>query len=288
MSIILNDQVAGSPCVLPDLPKKGETSETEHADRIRVLFVDDDADYREAATVELESAGFDVVACADGAEMLRRFAGPAEFDVILLDWKLDTGLSIDLMPELHDSGINLPVVFLSEIPSISYEHAALDRGAVDFVDKARGVPILAKRLRLIVQLSRGHAISSNREPFEVGKLFLRPDISRAYWQGTDVDLTYTEFRIVDQLAARMGEYVTYRSIYDCVHRRGFVAGYGENGFRTNVRSSIRRIRNKFRNLDVTFSEIENYPSFGYRWRVVVPIVSGDRHEATDVRANDTT
>ena len=41
---------------------------------------------------------------------------------------------------------------------------------------------------------------------------------------------------------------------------------GENGYRTNVRSSMRRIRDKFRVVDAGFEEIENFPSFGYRWR----------------------
>jgi two-component system response regulator ChvI len=60
--------------------------------------------------------------------------------------------------------------------------------------------------------------------------------------------------------------VTYRAIYDCVHHAGFIAGSGEDGFRTNVRSSIKRIRIKFRTMDAEFSEIENFPAFGYRWR----------------------
>jgi two-component system response regulator ChvI len=163
-------------------------------------------------------------------------------------------------------GVNLPVVFLTGVPTTAYEYAALDRGAVDFVDKARGIPILAKRLRLIVQVSRGPAAPTNQESMQCGKLQLRADINRAYWDGSDVDLTVTEFKIIYLLVLRAGEYVTYRSIYDCVHHAGFVAGSGEEGFRTNVRSSIKRIRNKFRGFDARFSEIENYPAFGYRWR----------------------
>jgi len=50
-----------------------------------------------------------------------------------------------------------------------------------------------------------------------------------------------------------------------LHHVGFIAGSGEHGYRTNVRSSIKRIRNKFRLIDPEFAEIENYPSFGYRW-----------------------
>ena len=237
--------------------------------QIRAMLVDDDDDYREAAVAELQYLGFDVEACSGADDMLavldhKNWHG----DVIILDWRLPTGPAVGLMPELLVRGIKTPVIFLTGSPSVAAELAALDRGAVDFVDKARGIPVLAKRLQMIVRTS-GKASRARLDAHalvEAGKLALRPDIGRAYWGGVDVDLTLTEFKIVYMLAAHVDEYLTYRAVYDCVRHAGFVAGYGEDGFRTNVRSSIRRIRNKFRKLDGEFDEIENYPSFGYRWR----------------------
>ena len=44
------------------------------------------------------------------------------------------------------------------------------------------------------------------------------------------------------------------------------AGDGEIGFRTNVRAFIKRIRQKFRDVDPLFAQIKNYPGFGYRWQ----------------------
>ncbi|HLW28926.1 MAG TPA: helix-turn-helix domain-containing protein, partial [Kiloniellales bacterium] len=67
-------------------------------------------------------------------------------------------------------------------------------------------------------------------------------------------------------AERAGQDVTYRELYDLVHGRGFVAGSGPDGYRANVRTFMKRIRQKFRELDEDFDEIENYPGFGYRWR----------------------
>ena len=79
-----------------------------------------------------------------------------------------------------------------------------------------------------------------------GKLLLRPDISRAYWKDVDVGLTLGEYNIVHLLASNAGRYVTYRAIYDRLHYEGFIAGSGADGYRANVRSAIKRIRNKFR------------------------------------------
>lgn len=247
------------------------------AGRGTVLLVDDDADYREAAGSELDYLGFNVVPLDSAEALFAYFAKEETADVIVLDWKLPNGLGIELLPQLRQHGIAVPVVFLTGVPATAYESAALDLGALDFIDKARGLAILSKRIRLIIEAGKGVPMptveadaSVTPEPaargsLRCGRLLLRAEVSRAYWDEVDVGLTVTEFNILHMMVSHAGEYVTYRSIYDCVHHAGFVAGSGEEGFRTNVRSSIKRIRNKFRFCDDAFSEIENFPAFGYRW-----------------------
>ena len=51
-----------------------------------------------------------------------------------------------------------------------------------------------------------------------------------------------------------------------LHNEDFIAGGGADGYRGNVRSAIRRIRDKFRSFDPTFDKIENYNGFGYCWK----------------------
>src|SRR5258708_1984984 len=191
---------------------------------IRLIFVDDDDDYREAATGEIVDLGF----------VLESFL--------------------------------LPVVFLTGRSSYSHESLAFDRGALDFVDKSRGVPILAKRLHAIVKSSRRPPELEVDETQHCGRLMLKPRVSRAFWDAIDINLTVSEFNIVRLLASNVGNHVTYRAVYDCMHSVGFIVGSGEEGLSTNVRSTINRIRNKFRLVDPEFAETENYPSFGYRWR----------------------
>ena len=99
----------------------------------------------------------------------------------------------------------------------------------------------------------------------LGELELRFDINRASWRDRELDLTLTEFKIVALLALRPGEDVGYREIYDLVHGKDFVAGYGAEGYRANVRTFIKRIRKKFRDVDGEFDHIHNYAGFGYRW-----------------------
>jgi two-component system, OmpR family, response regulator ChvI len=92
------------------------------------------------------------------------------------------------------------------------------------------------------------------------------DGARVVWRGSPVPLTPTEVRMVRLLAERAGRDVGYREIYDAARGQGFVAGSGTDGYRTNVRAAIRRIRQKFRDLDPEFDAIEAYAGYGYRWR----------------------
>ncbi len=91
--------------------------------------------------------------------------------------------------------------------------------------------------------------------------------NRAFWRGVQVDLTVREFKIVDHLASRPGIDRTYRQIYDVVRGKDFISGYEGDGHRNAVRSFIKRIRKKFRAMDLEFDQIKNYDSFGYRWKV---------------------
>lgn len=120
-----------------------------------------------------------------------------------------------------------------------------------------------------------------REPDRVvGKLRVIISNQRVEWCGVDIDLTLTEFRVVKLLTDHTDAFITYRTIYDIIQCTGFIAGCGPDGYRTNVRSCIKRIRRKFTQVDASFDAIVNYQSVGYRWvasaadRAVPPVVDG--------------
>ena len=174
---------------------------------------------------------------------------------------------IEVLRHMRRAGITIPVIFLTVLSDDIYEEAALEGGAVDFIDKSRRLPILLKRLELIAEGTRPSIDSDPRNgvSFRCGPLELRFDVNRALWAGRTIDLTLTEFKIVTLLAEKAGQDVGYREIYDLVHGKDFVAGHGAEGYRANVRTFIKRIRKKFRDVDADFEHIENYAGFGYRW-----------------------
>ena len=146
---------------------------------------------------------------------------------------------------------------------------AFDQGAVDFIPKSRDKEVLVRRLRNAVELVKPRHNAALEERLACDRLCLKSETSRAFWNGLDVGLTLGEYKLVDLLVSNAGSFVTYRSLYDRLHFQGFIAGSGTNGFRANVRTAIKRIRNKFRACDPAFDEIENYTGFGYCWKKAV-------------------
>lgn len=253
---------------VPGVSDIGRSGKEAAPDRsVRLLFVEDDQDFREAASAELEDLGFEVEGFADGAALLEAFEKGVTADVIVLDWNLPAVSGIELIPRLRRAGVLLPVVLLTGRSTPNLENLALDHGALDYVDKTRGLPILAKRIRLILESAKKPEVMRAEETLDIGPLQLKLRVCRASWKGADVGLTLTEYKIVHLLVTNLGNHLTYRAVYDTMHHEGFIAGSGEDGYRTNVRSCIKRIRNKFRTLDNGFACIANYPSFGYRWEV---------------------
>ena len=238
--------------------------------RVRVLLIDDDDEFRESLSLNLMDEGFAVTTFANGPSALEHIGGGESADVILLDWRMPGMNGLEVLRELRQRGVVTPVIFLTVLSDDIYEEAALAGGAVDFIDKSRRLSILVRRIELIAEGQRPAPSASPQQPppqVRLGALELRFDINRAFWKGTAVDLTLTEFRMVSQLALKPGEDASYRELYDLVHGKDFLAGSGADGYRANVRTFIKRIRKKFRDVDPGFDEIHNYAGFGYRWTV---------------------
>lgn len=93
---------------------------------------------------------------------------------------------------------------------------------------------------------------------------------RFEWKGKRMGgLTAAEANALLLLARNMGEAMTYRKLYDAIKGRpNLIAGDGATGFHSNVRTCIKRIRVKFREIDPTCDPhalIATYSCVGYYW-----------------------
>jgi two-component system response regulator ChvI len=212
----------------------------------RVVLVESDQYYREVLTFELLRQGFVVHAFADGAALLGSLATAVDADLAVLDWDLPRMSGIQLLAELRQHGVNTPVVFLSgkfiagdendrcllapREALDAYECMAFAQGAADIIEKSRDRQVPVRRLRSVVELARPKANVAIEDRLACGKLLLKPETSRAYWNQVDIGLTFGEYKIVHLLVSKAGSFATYRTLYDCLRSEGFIAGTGRMAF----------------------------------------------------------
>jgi two-component system response regulator ChvI len=230
----------------------------------RLLLVDDDALFRESLGQNLVDEGYEVENVDGGQAALDYLEKDSTIDTVLLDWRMPGLDGLAVLRLMRERSHTMPVLFLTALTDNIYEEAALALGAVDFISKSRSLSVILQRLSLIMD-GRKRPVPVGSEIMQRGKLELRPAIGRAFWDGHRIELTLTEFTILQTLAETPKRDFSYRDIYDIVRGRGFVAGWGEEGYRVNVRSFIKRIRQKFRALDDSFDCIKNYSGYGYYW-----------------------
>ena len=225
-----------------------------------IALVDDDPLYCEVVARDLVDRGFAVHTFRDGPTFLDAMQQGLAVRVVVLDWTLPAMSGLEVLRTLRQCQVTIPVVFLTGRCRVEYELAALRSGAIDFVDKARGIEVLAPRLRRLIasRCERPEAVCH-------GELVLHPAMWRAEWRHHDVGLTVTEYKVVYKLVAENGEPVTFRAIYDEMHYQGFQAGTGARGYEVNVRAIMKKIRRKFAAVDEGFNRIWNIPKVGYLW-----------------------
>lgn len=227
-------------------------------------IIDDDPLFRETLAGNLGDCGYGVQAWADGEDFLAALSAGIRPDLALLDWKMPGANGIEVLRRMRAEGFDLPVIFLTVLSDQIFEEAALLGGAVDFIEKSRSFTIVERRIQLI--LGRLPTAAAD-DRVTVGELALDLECRRAAWRGQPVELTVGEFAMVHALAAKAGRDVGYRELYDAGRGKGFHAGAGDDGYRTNVRATVKRIREKFKAIDAGFEQIGNYPGFGYQWLV---------------------
>src|SRR5580704_15126767 len=139
-----------------------------------------------------------------------------------------------MAPDERDGTISLGQNHML-LPVRSAAPAAIGKaGAVlpaQAVNKLQGVEMLTRRLRSVafknVVESFGPMDQAPQDgPMICGRLLLRSDDRRAYWNGRDVGVSFREYNLIDMLVSDVGQFKTYRAIYDRLHYKGFIAGSG--------------------------------------------------------------
>lgn len=129
-----------------------------------VHLVDDEAPVRDALAFLLRSHGLAVRAYAGGSELLAAAACHALRGCIVLDVRMEPMSGLQVHDELLARGMALPVIFLSGHGDIPMAVDALQKGALDFIEKPFSGEALVKRVQRALALeAANHALGAQRE-----------------------------------------------------------------------------------------------------------------------------
>ncbi len=118
----------------------------------KVHFVDDEASVRDALGFLLHSHGLPVEAYASGPQLLSAWRAQPFRGCIVLDVRMEPMSGLQVHDELHRMGVALPVLFLTGHGDIPMAVEALQRGALDFIEKPFVGDQLVQRLQRALAL----------------------------------------------------------------------------------------------------------------------------------------
>tara|TARA_B000000460_G_scaffold19764_1_gene13053 strand:- start:3 stop:710 length:708 start_codon:yes stop_codon:yes gene_type:complete len=227
-----------------------------------IALVDDDRNILTSLSIALEKEGFKIQTYLDGESALIGLSRTPP-DLAVIDIKMPRMDGEELLKKLRKK-TSMPVIFLTSKDEEVDELLGLKLGADDFVKKSGGfsTKVLIERIR--VQLRKKvDNIEENKNVISHGKLKLDPSQLECEWGGKQLPdkLTTTEFLIVKELARRPGIIKERSQLMDVAYREDT-----DIEDRT-IDSHVKRIRKKFKKVDINFSAIETRYGSGYRWNV---------------------
>ncbi|MEU1159495.1 response regulator transcription factor [Streptomyces sp. NPDC005921] len=205
-----------------------------------VLLAEDDRAIRHALERALTLEGYEVTAVADGVEALAH-AHRDRPDVLVLDVMMPGIDGLQVCRVLRAEGDRTPILMLTALVETADRIAGLDAGADDYVVKPFDVEEVFARLRALLRrtspVTAGGGGGGGAAPAEPGRepqisdrqieaAGLRMDLqARRAWRGRrELELTRTEFELLELLARNAGIVLDHSTIYDRIWGYDFGPG----------------------------------------------------------------
>jgi two-component system OmpR family response regulator len=172
---------------------------------MRVLLIGDDANLTTMLEDYLSRDGFDVAAVHDSTSGVAH-ALSGSYAIVVLDEMLPGLDGMEMLERIRRDS-QMPVLMLSSKGTRNDRIRALELGADDYVPKPCAPRELAARIRAILRRSRGA-----QAPLAIGSLSMWPERREAQWHGRPIDLTSTEFNLLEVLVRNAGSPVSKRTL----------------------------------------------------------------------------
>ena len=177
---------------------------------MRLLIIEDDRDAADYLVKAFREVGHVADTSADGEDGLA-MALDGAYDVLIVDRMLPRRDGLSVISALRQKGIETPVLILSALGQVDDRVKGLRAGGDDYLPKPYSFAELLARLTAITR----RAIQNASQQLATGPLSLDLATRRVTRQGREIDLTPTEFSLLEFLMRNAGQVVTRRML--CEH-----------------------------------------------------------------------
>lgn len=220
---------------------------------MRLLVVEDEQNLREQLTAALEKKGYSVDAACDGQEGLY-YGNEFDYDVAVIDLGLPKLNGIDLIRALRSSRRNFPILILTARDHWQDKVSGLEAGADDYVVKPFAMEEVLARLNALIRRSSGHA----SPVLEFGPIALDTASQSVKLNGSAIELTSFEYKVLEYLMLRPGEVVSKTELTEHIYAQDF------DRDSNTLEVFVGRLRKKL-DPDNSLKPIETLRGRGYRF-----------------------
>lgn len=222
-----------------------------------ILIADDEKEIRDLLRLYLENENYAVVEASDGIEALEKLKAN-DFDLAIIDIMMPGMNGHTLVRRIRETN-NLPILFLSAKSDPHDRVLGLKLGADDYVTKPFNPLELCARVDAHLRRSRRFAAAASVRSGRIAirDLVLDTEQCMLMRQGSPIELTSTEYRILKQFMENPGRVFTKQQIYE--------AGWNESSFvdDNSIMVSISKLRAKLG--DSENESIKTIRGLGYRF-----------------------
>lgn len=219
---------------------------------MRALVIEDETALREQIVSELRDNGFAIDETGDGDDGLY-LATEMPIDIAIIDLGLPGTSGIDIIQQVRKRELNYPVLILTARTSWQDKVEGLEAGADDYLAKPFHMEELMARIRALLRRSGGWSESE----LKFNRLVIDTRTQQVYVDGTLVELTAYEYKVLAYLGLHAGEVISKAVLLDHL--------YDEDTDRDPniLEVFIRRLRNKL-DPEKNLNPIETLRGRGYR------------------------
>jgi len=180
---------------------------------VNVLLVEDDPAVRGAVERALRHAGHQPALATDGVRALEQ-ATAVPYDAVVLDLGLPGLDGLEVCRRLRAAGNQVPVLMLTARAAVAERVSGLDAGADDYLVKPFALDELLARLRAFER--RAPSTGQARGELRFGDLVIDRDAMTCLRGGREIQLSRTEYQLLELLLASQGKVLSRDVIFDKV------------------------------------------------------------------------